>query len=161
VPNDLYLLVGLKGSGKSYIGALIGRSTDIHFFRVEEVWLSLPPGEDGWTRVEAEIDRQFETHAKVMIETLGAGPGFAAFHVSLQKKYALKYIHVRAGPDQCLERVHARDQSLHLSVSDEKVLEYNRAAAQVTLPWDLEIDNTGFGHDEAIIRSVLAISTEG
>lgn len=153
----LYVLVGLKGSGKSYIGALIGKSTDIHFFRVEDVWLALKPGENGWERVAEEIDRQFAAHDKVMIETLGVGEGFAGFHAALQQKYALKYIHVVAGLDECLARVQTRDKRIHIAVSDEKVIEYNRAAAQVKMKWDLEIDNNHFGRDQEIIDAILSI----
>jgi shikimate kinase len=43
----LYLLIGPKGSGKSHIGALVSQHTDIYFLRVEPIWLSLQPGEDG------------------------------------------------------------------------------------------------------------------
>ena len=76
----LYMLIGPKGAGKTHIGALVDQRTDITFLRVEPIWLSLQPGEDGWKKVELSIDRMFETHAKVMVESLGAGEGFGGFH---------------------------------------------------------------------------------
>jgi shikimate kinase len=51
----LYLLIGPKGAGKTYIGTLVDRHTEIQFIRVEPIWLNLQPGEDGWQKVEQVI----------------------------------------------------------------------------------------------------------
>ena len=53
--KTLYMLIGPKGSGKTYIGQLIGNQTNISFLRVENIWLSLKPKEDGWLKVENAI----------------------------------------------------------------------------------------------------------
>ena len=37
----LFMLIGSKGSGKTYIGTLVNRHTDIVFLRVEPIWLGL------------------------------------------------------------------------------------------------------------------------
>jgi shikimate kinase len=141
-PRVLYLLVGPKGAGKSHIGRLALAHTDIHFISVEPIWLALQPGEDGWRKVAEAIAAAFETHPKVMIETLGAGDAFQAFHAALATRYALKYIRVYADPATCLARVRARSQADHLPVSAEQVAAYNRIAARVSFPWDLELDNS-------------------
>ena len=75
----LYMLIGLRGSGKTYIGTLVDRHTGIKFLRVEPIWLGLQPGEDGWQKVEQAIDRLFLVNDRVMIESLGAGEGFENF----------------------------------------------------------------------------------
>lgn len=54
--KTLYMLIGPKGSGKTYIGGVVGKNTDISFLRIESIWLSLKPEEDGWRKVEYEID---------------------------------------------------------------------------------------------------------
>jgi shikimate kinase len=51
----LYMLIGPKGAGKTHIGTIVDRDTDISFLRVESIWLGLQPGEDGWTKVEAAL----------------------------------------------------------------------------------------------------------
>ena len=66
----LYMLIGPKGSGKSYVGNLVDRNTDMAFLRVEPIWLSLQPGENGWQKVEATIEELFRTRDKVMVESL-------------------------------------------------------------------------------------------
>ena len=69
--QTLYMLIGPKGAGKTTIGTLVHQHTDIAFIRVEPIWLSLQPGEDGWKKVESVIDDRFQTHDRLMIESLG------------------------------------------------------------------------------------------
>lgn len=157
MPKILYMLIGPKGSGKTHIGTLVDRSTGIRFLRVEALWLSLQPGEDGWKKVEAAIDELFQVHDRVMIESLGVGEGFRAFHASLMKKYALRMIRVHAALDTCLERVRHRNRLEHIPVSDEKVMEYNQAAAGMSYDWVLEIDNNQPLSDEELLRAVGTI----
>ncbi len=153
----LYMLIGPKGAGKTYIGVLVNQNTDITFLRVEPIWLSLQPGEDGWKKVELIIDTMFQTHEKLMIESLGAGEGFRGFHASLAKKYPIKMIRVFADLDTCLARVKNRNNVDHLAVSDDKVIEYNQIAANVTYEWTLEIDNNGPALDVEIIQAIRNI----
>jgi hypothetical protein len=158
----LYMLIGPKGSGKTYIGMLVHQHTGIHFIRVEPIWLALDPGEDGWHRVEAAVDAAFRTHDQVMIESLGVGDGFQAFYRALAAKYPIKMIQVFADPVTCLARVRTRSSSDHIPVSDDQVAAYNRIAASVTYDWALEIDNNQPASDTAIlaaIRQLQAAST--
>ncbi len=150
----LYMLIGPKGAGKSHIGTLVHRHTDIHFLRVEPIWLALQPGEDGWRKVATTIDELFRVHDKVMIESLGAGEGFRGFLAALSAKYPIRLIRVTADLVTCLERVRSRDNTEHIPVSDDKVMEYNRIAAGVTYDWDLEIDNGGPAEEGEILRAI-------
>ena len=155
--KTLYLLLGPKGAGKTYIGNLVDEQTDINFIRVEPIWLALRPGEDGWQSVETAVDTAFQTQDKVMIESLGAGEGFHRLHNSLAQKYAVKYIRVFADLTTCLARVKNRDSASHLPVSDEQVAAYNKIAANVVYDWDLEIDNSSFAEDATIVRAILSV----
>jgi shikimate kinase len=152
--KTLYMLIGPKGSGKTTIGALIDAHTDMHVIRVEPIWLSLQAGEDGWRKVEATIDAAFARCDKVMIESLGAGDAFRAFHASLKRKYMLKMIRVYADLDTCLARVKRRDSADHIAVSDDQVEQYNRIAAGVVYDWDLEIDNNGPASDADVLAAI-------
>lgn len=157
MPKTLYMLIGPKGSGKTHIGALVSRHTDIYFIRVESIWLSLPPGADGWKTVEGVIDDTFQTHDRVMIESLGAGEGFRGFYASLAQKYPIHMIRVFANLDTCLTRVQTRNRADHIAVSDDKVMEYNQLAAAVSYPWALEIDNNAPASDEAILSAIRTL----
>lgn len=160
MPRTLYMLIGPKGAGKSHIGALVNRHTPIRFLLVEPLWLSLQPGEDGWQKVEAAIDALFEAHPAVMIESLGAGDGFRAFHARLAQKYRIKMIRVMADLDTCLARVQARSRADHIPVSAEQVRAYNRLAAEVTYAWDLQIDNNHPQPEADLINAILALEAD-
>ncbi|WP_414583932.1 hypothetical protein [Scytonema sp. PCC 10023] len=153
----LYILIGPKGAGKTYIGSQVNKNTNIKFLRVEPIWLKLAPGEDGWERVEKEIEKEFQQHSKVMIESLGAGEGFNRLHSSLRNKYEVKLIKVSADLKECLRRVRNRDNSDHIPVSDEKIEEYNKIAASINHKWDAIIDNNGPATNEEILRVIESI----
>jgi shikimate kinase len=154
VSKILHILIGPKGSGKTHIGGRIEHLTGIKFLRVEPLWLQLAEGEDGWDRVEHEIDKLFCQQDKVLIESLGAGEGFNRMYASLKEKYEVKFIKVETDLDECLRRVKNRDSVDHIPVSDEKVREYNRIAVSVNHPWNAIIDNNGPATDEEILKAI-------
>lgn len=157
--KTLYLLVGPKGSGKTHIGTLVNQHTDISFLRVEPIWLSLEIDEDGWKKVEAAIDAAFQSHEKVMVESLGIGTGFRAYRESLTQKYSLKMIRVYADLDACFERVKNRDSADHVPVSDERVEELNQLVSAATHDWDLEINNNRPASDDEILAAIRSVSS--
>lgn len=155
----LYILIGPKGSGKTHIGSRIEQLTGIKFLMVEKIWLQLAEGENGWQKVESEIDRLFTHHNQVIIESLGAGDGFSRMYESLKGKYELKLIKVDTDLDECLRRVRERDNAGHFPVSDERVREYNRIAARGNHPWDAVIDNNGPATDEEIRNAIVSLES--
>jgi shikimate kinase len=155
--KTLYMLIGPKGSGKTYIGTLVNKHTDIAFIRVEPIWLALEPGEDGWKKVESVIDDMFQRRDKVMIESLGVGEGFRGFYEALAKKYPIKMIRIVADLETCFARVKSRSNKDHIAVSDDKVLEYNKIAATASYNWDLEIDNNEPKADADILAAINSL----
>jgi len=155
--KTLFMLIGPKGSGKTHIGTLVNQSTEIVFLRVEPIWLSLKPDEDGWKKVEVAIDTLFQKHDKVMIESLGIGEGFSQFHASLAKKYSIKLIRVVADLETCFSRVKTRNNAEHIPVSDDRVAEFNQLASAVAFDWDLEINNNDLTPDKDIVSAILSI----
>lgn len=141
--NILYFLIGPKGSGKTYIGTYLHEHTNIHFLRVEPIWLALKEGENGWQKVIKAIDQCFIRHQRVMIENLGAGEDFNMFLATLQSKYQIRLIKIKADLDLCCKRVKERNNERHIPVSDDKVREYNEIASKVVLDWDSIIENDG------------------
>ena len=156
----LFMLIGPKGSGKTHIGTLVNRHTDIVFLRVEPIWLGLQPSEDGWAKVEAVIDAMFQNHNKVMIESLGIGDEFGKFHASLAGKYSIKLIRVHADLDTCFNRVKTRNNAEHIAVSDDRVAEINQIASAVDYDWDLKIDNNDLATDKDIVDAIQSINMD-
>jgi len=153
----LYFLIGPKGSGKTHIGTLINNNTNIKFLRVESIWLTVKPGEDGWKKVEQAIAQEFESNDEVMVESLGAGDEFKKYLASLQSSYNIKMIQVKASLETCLERVQNRVSSDHIPVSDDEVMEYNQIASQVAFDWDLVIENDPPAPDDKILEAVSSL----
>ena len=155
--KTLYILIGPKGSGKTYTGRRIEELTGIKFLNVEPLWLNLAEGENGWLKVEQTITELFTQHDKVVIESLGAGEGFNRMCVSLKGKYVVKLIKVETDPEECLRRFRDREKKDHFQFSEEKVREYNRIAASVDHPWDAIIDNNGPATDEEILTAITSL----
>lgn len=151
------MLIGPKGAGKTYIGTLVEKETDISFLRVEKIWLAINPKEDGWQKVEQAIDQAFKHCNKLMIENLGAGEGFHRLHDSLNKKYSVKLVRVFSDLDICLDRVKNRNNKDHIPVSDSKVKEYNEIASRVNFDWSLEIDNNEPASDTEILEAIKSL----
>jgi ATP-dependent protease HslVU (ClpYQ) ATPase subunit len=139
--KTVIMLIGPKGSGKTHIGLVLEKKTDIPFLRVEPIWLSLPAGQDGWCEVKRAIHDHLVENDMVIIESLGISDGFKRLHHNIEQKYAIKYVRIMASPETCLERVRNRSKSDHIHVSEEEIEQYNRIAVQVNLPWELEILN--------------------
>jgi shikimate kinase len=62
--KTLYFLIGPKGSGKTFIGTHVNKSTDIYFLRVEQIWIALKENENGWQKVIEEIHQSFTKYEK-------------------------------------------------------------------------------------------------
>lgn len=150
--KEVIVLVGLKGAGKTHLGSLWENCCGVRFLRVERLWLSLLPGEDGWAEVEKAIHRILECEERVVIESLGGSDGFNRLIAALSSRYRTLFVRVRASIETCAKRVKNRDSKEHLAVSDEQVDSYNQRAARVELPWHMEICNEPFIDDNAALE---------
>lgn len=156
--KTLFILIGPKGAGKTYIGQRIAAQTPIYFLAVEPIWLAYlaqpDPTQSGWDLVAARIEALFAHHDRVMIESLGAGPEFAQFYHTLQQQYAVQLIKVEANLITCAARVRDRDQTAQIPVTEEEVWAYNKIAAQVQYNWDQTINNNGPASDAEILHAM-------
>ncbi len=155
------VLVGLKGAGKSTIGHLLSDELGIHFVRVEPLFLEVrdrlgaahPDYErQGFEAVLARITEALARHDTVCFESTGASEHLS----SVLDRVPARVLPVRvlASPDQCVERIAARDTAIHIPVSDDQVERINAIAARVSLPWAAEIDNTGAFDRRRILETV-------
>jgi shikimate kinase len=155
--KQVIILIGLKGSGKTYIGSLLQEKLYIKFFRVENVWLSLKSERltkeyilEGFNLVEQEIDRLLLNSDRITIESTGTTVYFGIFIDRLRTKYDLKLVKIRTSTELCLRRVKSRDSSIHVPISDDIVEQINRDALKVDLKYDIIIDNEKSSDDEIL-----------
>jgi shikimate kinase len=163
-PCNLVLLVGLKGSGKTFTGGVLEKHLNIKFLRIEPIFLELLQQEPGLTGIPLEkrgfqivlttLDELAQSHPTLCIESTGAAHTFPEFLAALYQGFRVFVIHIKAPLDTCIERVMTRDTSAHIPVSDHRLREINERALLVNLPWDLEIDNSKFQEESAIVESV-------
>jgi shikimate kinase len=161
--QSVLVLVGPKGSGKTYVGTLINRELGVRFLRVEPIFLEnmrsshltgMRLDEEGYSKVLAEVDSVLSREPRVIIESTGASEAFPAFLHALRSRYKVTLVSIRAPLERCLERVRSRDQTTHIPVSDDRVAEINARAAMVRLPWDLQIDNGEPALTEVILDQI-------
>jgi shikimate kinase len=161
---NLVLLVGLKGSGKTFTGSVLEKYIDVKFLRIEPIFLELlrqepelagiPLEQRGFQIVLAKLDELAQFHFTLCIESTGTAHTFPDLLAALRQGFRVFIVHVKAPFDICIERVTARDASAHIPVSDHRLKEINKCALLVNLPWDLEIDNSEFQDEIVIAESV-------
>ncbi len=166
--KEILLLIGAKGSGKSFIGQLLQDEFGITFLRVED-WAKKvkedrsidEPSylEEVFVVIEAEVRRALVHHDRVVFESTGLTPHFDRMISSLGKDYSVKTIKVVADHELCLNRVKNRDQEIHVAVSDHQVNAINQMVEERNLQTDFLLINESKGKD-ALRSSLLSILSD-
>lgn len=146
----IYLLIGPKGSGKSFIGHLIQQHFNIEFLTVED-WLLNLKGDrktddpsyltEVFDIIQKGILTALQQHDKVAFESTGLTSQFDKMLAVLQAQTRVITIGVHADPEVCLERVSARSQLRHIPFSRKEVAAINTLAVQKEHTLDHQIDN--------------------
>ncbi|MGX1929371.1 hypothetical protein [Flagellimonas sp. 2504JD4-2] len=148
----IFLLIGQKGSGKSFIGELMEAHFGLKFIRVEDWAKSIKKGrtslDDTYVKevfdtIEKGIRLAIQEHGTLVFESTGLTMYFDHMLDSLQADFHVVTIGVAANPDDCLERLKSRDQSIHIKMSEEQLLAINEAVRTKNLATDFTIDNRG------------------
>ena len=148
--RSIYILIGLKGSGKSFIGSLTQDHFRIEFLRVESWVKELRNGRDVFDGhyldevfnvIESGVRQALKYSNSIVFESLGLTSQFDSMLNRLKKDFRVVLIQVKANETTCLERVKKRDHSIHINVSDDEVEKINQMASQVGLDYDYTIDN--------------------
>lgn len=168
---NLLLLVGLKGAGKTFLGGVLEKYLGIKFLRIEPLFLELMRGEPdlagipleqkGFQRVIDQLNELSEDYNHLCIESTGAACTFPELLAALRQGYRVLLIRVKAPLNVCTERVMSRDTAAHIPVSDDRLQAINAVASQVSLPWNLEIDNTTFQDESALVKAVEPLLGQG
>ena len=149
--KTVYVLIGPKGAGKTFIGSTLEKEIGLKFLPVEKLGLenikkSKLTGDDliieGFDQEEAAIDEILKTHNAVSFESTGVHPYLHNILSNLKAKYKVKFIKIYTPLEKCYERIKSRDQSQQLPVSESLLKQINEAALNASFNWDLEFDNT-------------------
>jgi predicted kinase len=157
--RTIYLLIGPKGSGKSFIGKLMDEELGIRFIRVEDWAKSVKKersvDDESYVRevfamIEDGVRQVLKEFPQVVFESTGLSDAFDAMLERLCRDFRVVTIRVKAGDALCLERVKTRDQAIHVNVSDDQVNVINRNVAERNLPTDFTLENDNCSAEELV-----------
>ena len=167
------LLVGPKGSGKSYIGRTLEKHLGVLFFHVEPLWMSYyaecqasgrqPLISDGIAKVHPLLADALQTHEHVCIETIGASAEILNDWLSLTHPSNTLVVRVSAPLELCLERIVTRDQTNQIAMDVESVRQAYALSEAVQLQPDLTLENVQLTEAEIIslFKSALTRPSSG
>jgi shikimate kinase len=148
--KTLFILIGLKGSGKTFIGKLIEDKFNIPFLRVENIFKNIKRDrhfadvnyiKEGFELLEIEIRSRFEKDEALTMESTGLTDEFMKMLGNLRKDFSVKLIKINADPKLCFKRVKERNSRDHINVSDSDAEHINKLAMEVKFEYNLVIDN--------------------
>jgi shikimate kinase len=157
----IYILIGPKGSGKSFIGDLFDKYFKIHFVRVEnwarEIKKDRDPEDENYIReffeiIEKGISDHMNHYDEVVFESTGISHYFDAMYNHLKTIYQVIRIKIEADLQLCLKRVRTRDQSIHINISDDLVKKINQEVARKNILCEFYIENSNATEEELRLK---------
>ncbi|MBX3044260.1 MAG: AAA family ATPase [Candidatus Kapabacteria bacterium] len=155
----IYLLIGQKGSGKSFIGTLLEKELGIKFIRVEDWAKKIKKNRNVdneaylkqvFEEIESGIRDSLTDKDKIVFESTGLTEYFDLMLESLRRDFQVTTIGVYADRTTCLERVKSRDQEIHINISDDQVLMINEKVRERNFETDFSIINEDKSEKELI-----------
>jgi len=162
--KTIYLLLGQKGSGKSFIGTIFDQEFGIRFLRVEDWAKQIKKGREiddetylsqVFEAIEAGVRDSLESADEIVFESTGLTQYFNRMLENLKKDFRVKTIFIEARSDICLSRVKSRDQSIHIDVSDEQVIMINEKVNERSFLTDYRIVNENKSRQDLIEYCVM------
>ena len=155
--KKIYILIGPKGSGKTYIGYLMDSAFQIQFLRVEDIALKIKKArsfddpvylQDVFKAIELQVRESLHSNERLVFESTGLTHQFDIMLENLKKDFNVYLIKILADPETCLIRIKQRDTSIHVNVSDDHINLINDKVAQKKFLFNAEIDNNKASKEE-------------
>lgn len=146
----IFLLIGQKGSGKSFIGTLFEKEFGIKFIRVEDWAKKIKKDRDVdneaylkqvFEEIEKGIRDNLTDKDKIVFESTGLTEYFDKMLENLRRDFQVITIGVIADNTICLERVKSRDQEIHINISDDQILRINEKVRERNFETDFSLIN--------------------
>jgi len=165
------ILLGPKGSGKSFIGSLLEERLGIRFVAVEPLWKAYfrrcaaagtPPDIGaGIGVVHPLICRALAEFQHLAVETTGASGPILADLLNLAPRDQTLIIRVRAPIALCLSRIASRDPAAHIPVDEATIRQAHALSEAVDIAPDLEISNVDASADALAHELELGLRRAG
>lgn len=157
--KTVVILIGMKGSGKSYIGNLIEKELGIKFLQVEPLFIKShgskkidpdKPITTGYPLVIKEIKKYLTKDNIIVIESLGIGKEFENFLNLLKENYTVLLVKIHTSFNTSFQRVKTRDTTNQILLSDNFIKQVNEASSKQQREFVAIIDNEN-ATDEKIV----------
>jgi shikimate kinase len=157
--KTIYILIGAKGSGKSFVGKLAEKEFGIPFLSVENLVKDIKKDREvtnelyrieAFAVIENNVREFLSENSSVIFESVGVTHQFDTMLESLKEDFNVITIGIKTDPNLCLERFRTRDSSNHVNLSVEEVKMINSAFYNKNMRMDFIIDNNNKSADEII-----------
>jgi shikimate kinase len=155
--KTIFLLIGPKGSGKSFIGTLFEKHFNVHFVRVEDWAKEVKKKrnienetyvQEVFIAIEEGIKRALDDRDALVFESTGLTEHFDRMLANLKAAFHIVLIKIEAPLEICLTRVRTRDPSIHIDVSDNQVNKINELVRQKDWEFDFVMENSNATAEE-------------
>jgi shikimate kinase len=155
----IILLIGQKGSGKSYIGSLLETQFNIKFIRVEDWAKDVKQSrniddetylDEVFKAIEIGVKHKAVNYNSVCFESTGLTHQFDKMLENLKKEFNVVTIKIVCDPGVCIKRIKSRDQNIHINVSDDEVSRINFEVTRRNYKTDFELRNNAKSKNELI-----------
>lgn len=160
--KTIILFMGLKGSGKTYLGTFTEEKLSIPYLKIENIFLGCMEKYSDLKGVELEkkayqlvledISEWMKKHDVISIDSTGTSSVFSDFFSELKKVYKVILVYVAAPSEICKMRAFNRNKKDQIPVSEEFLDLINREAAKIQLKWDIIWDNSQTKSPDAFIN---------
>ncbi|MDN5210599.1 AAA family ATPase [Fulvivirgaceae bacterium BMA12] len=148
--KKIYILIGPKGSGKTFIGNLLSSHFSMPFLPVEAIALKLKNERnydndtyilEVFEAIEKAVRKCLVQGDEIIFEATGLTDAFDKMLLRLQGDFNVKLIKIITRPEICLDRIKTRDNTQQIKMADNDIQAINSLSMDKTFVFDGEIDN--------------------
>lgn len=156
--KHIYIFIGPKGSGKSFLGELIEKEFKIKSLNTESIFKGIQT--EGITTaeniiqaydiIEKQIDEYLVLRDEITFETTGVADEFWLLLKRLEKKYRTYLISVYAPENVCIERIKKRNAGIHITIDEASIRQIHLLCCSLEYKADMQVFTANFNHDKFI-----------
>lgn len=153
------MLVGPKGSGKTFIGELMQKHFGITFLP-EENWTKGTKKDSSlshtsyltevFAKMEQKVRKALEEHDTVVLEATPLTKAFEIMFETLRTEFYMTTIGVWATHVRCMERIRAKSQGQDIQASEEEIRAINSMVVDRAAQTNFKIENNDATVEELI-----------
>ncbi len=148
--KTIFLLLGPKGCGKSYIGQLMAKEFSIDYVDIEDFSKDVKKDQhiddecylkEVFKKIESGLRDLLNEKDRVIFESIGLSENFDVLFENLDRDFKVVTIGVYADNDTCMKRIQERDPKVQIDLTQEQLEEINQLIKEKNIETDFQIDN--------------------